>query len=123
MEAIGTPFKERGAFTDEAIAVMRTLWRDEDPRFHGSYSRFEGMKFSPKPVQQPIPVVIGGVSRAAIRRAARLGDGWQPLGLTLDTLKEGMATLREDAAACGRDAAQIPVSIALSIAKSGRRFA
>lgn len=123
MEAMGTPFKERGAFTDEAIAVMRTLWRDEDPVFDGAYSRFDAMKFSPKPVQQPIPIVIGGVSRAAIRRAARLGDGWQPLGLTPEALKDGMATLREEAKACGRDPAQIPVSIALSIAPSGRRFA
>ena len=123
MEALGTPFKERGPYTDEAIAVMRTLWRDEDPTFDGAYSRFDGMKFSPKPVQQPIPIVIGGVSRAAIRRAARIGDGWQPLGLTPDALKEGMAALRDDAKKCGRDPAQIPVSIALSIAPAGRRFA
>src|SRR2546423_2203358 len=74
IEAMGTPFKERGAFTDEAITVMRTLWDEEDPRFDGRYSRFTGMKFSPKPIQKPsIPVVIGGVSRAAIRRAARVG--------------------------------------------------
>src|SRR5438552_7288190 len=60
MEAMGTPFKERGAFTDEAIAVMRALWSQDDPRFDGRYSRFAGMKFSPKPIQKPsIPVVIG----------------------------------------------------------------
>src|SRR5712692_10364219 len=59
MEAMGTPFKERGAFTDEAITVMRTLWNEEDPRFVGTYSRFAGMKFSPKPLQKPsIPLVI-----------------------------------------------------------------
>src|SRR5712691_5903572 len=63
MEAMGTPFKARGAFTDEAITVLRTLWNEEDPRFVGTYSRFAGMKFSPKPLQKPIPVVIGGVSR------------------------------------------------------------
>src|SRR6185503_611368 len=74
MEAMGTPFKERGPFTDEAIAVMRALWTQEDPRFEGRYSRFAGMKFSPKPLQKPsIPVVIGGISPAAIHRAARLG--------------------------------------------------
>ena len=90
MEAMGTPFKQRGAFTDEAIAVMRTLWTEEDPRFDGKFSRFAGMKFSPKPVQKPsIPVVIGGVSPAAIRRAALLGDGWQPLGFSPDALRGG----------------------------------
>jgi probable F420-dependent oxidoreductase len=119
MEAMGSPFKERGAVTDEAIAVMRTLWSEEDPRFDGRYSRFAGMKFSPKPLQQPsIPIVIGGVSRAAIRRAARLGDGWHPLGLSPDALGQGIAMLREEARAAGRDLAKIPVSIALSLAAS-----
>src|SRR6267142_1834219 len=75
MESMGVPFKERGAFTDEAIDVMRTLWSQDLPRFDGRYSRFAGMPFSPKPVQKPIPIVIGGVSHAAIRRAARTGDG------------------------------------------------
>ncbi len=121
MEAMGTPFKERGAFTDEAIALMRTLWREEDPRFDGKYSRFAGMKFSPKPLQKPIPIVIGGVSRAAIRRAARVGDGWQPLGLSPDALGQGMAALREEAQAAGRDVAKIPVSIAMSITASTPR--
>jgi probable F420-dependent oxidoreductase len=122
MQAMGTPFKERGAFTDEAIAVMRALWTQEPPSFDGRYSQFAGMPFSPKPVQKPfIPLVIGGVSRAAIRRAARLGDGWQPLGLTPEALEEGMALLREEARACGRDAAAIPVSLALSITASTPR--
>jgi probable F420-dependent oxidoreductase len=121
MEAMGTPFKERGAFTDEAIAVMRTLWTEEDPRFMGKYSRFAGMKFSPKPIQKPIPLVIGGVSRAAIRRAARLGDGWHPLGLSPDALRQGLVALREELRACGRDPAQVPVSIAMSIMGSTPR--
>jgi len=122
MHAMGTSFAERGAFSDEAIAVMRTLWSDEDPRFDGKYSRFAGMKFAPKPLQKPsIPIVIGGVSRAAIRRAARLGDGWQPLGLSPDALGQGMAVLRDELQACGRDAAQVPVSIAMSLAASTSR--
>ncbi len=122
MEAMGSSFKERGAFTDEAIAVMRALWTEDDPRFEGRYSRFAGMKFSPKPLQKPsIPVVIGGVSRAAIRRAARLGDGWQPLGLSPEALGPAIASLRQEARACGRDVAKIPVSIAMSLAASTPR--
>ena len=123
MQAMGTPFPERGAYTDEAIAVMRALWAAEEPRFAGKYYRFEGMKFSPRPLQTPsIPLVIGGVSRAAIRRAARLGDGWQPLGLSPEALRQGIVALRDEARACGRDAAKIPVSIAMTLAaaRAGR---
>jgi len=125
MRTMGSPFTERGAFTDEAIAVMRALWTQAEPSFDGKYSRFAGMKFSPKPLQKPsIPVVIGGVSRAAIRRAARLGDGWQPLGLSPEALGQGIALLREEARAHGRDISKIPVSIAMSLGVStSRRYA
>jgi len=66
--------------------------------------------------------VIGGVSRPAIRRAARLGDGWQPLGMSPETLGQGIATLREEARAADRDAGTIPISIAMSLAaaRAGR---
>jgi probable F420-dependent oxidoreductase len=120
--AMGSQFAERGAFSDEAIAVMRTLWREEDPSFDGNYWQFEGMKFSPKPLQKPsIPIVIGGISRAAIHRASRMGDGWQPLGLSPEALAESIAALREDARSHGRDAAEIPVSITLGIGAPGAR--
>ena len=121
-EAMGSPFADRGRLSDEAIKVMRTLWTEEDPTFDGEYSHFEGMKFSPKPIQKPsIPIVIGGISRAAIHRAAYLGDGWQPLGLSPEALGEGIAALREKAESHGRDLAQIPVSIALGIGAPGAR--
>ena len=123
IRAMGGPYAERGAFTDEAIAVMRALWTQDEPKFDGKYSRFDGMKFSPKPLQKPaIPIVIGGVSRPAIRRAARLGDGWQPLGMSPEALGQGIATLREEARAAGRDAGKVPVSIAMSLAaaRTGR---
>ncbi|HEU5194985.1 MAG TPA: LLM class F420-dependent oxidoreductase [Methylomirabilota bacterium] len=120
MEAMGTPFKQRGAFTDEAIAVMRELWTSETPRFDGRFSHFAGMPFSPKPVQRPIPITIGGASPAAIRRAARSGDGWQPLGLSPDALATAMGTLREEARACGRDAGAIPVAIAMTLGAGAR---
>ena len=118
--AMGAPFAERGAYTDEAIAVMRTLWSEEDPKFEGKFWRFSGMKFSPKPLQKPIPVIIGGISRAAIRRAVRLGDGWHPLGLSPEALGQAMATLRDEARANGRDPARIPVSIAMTLGASTR---
>jgi probable F420-dependent oxidoreductase len=124
--AMGSVFKERGAFSDEAIAVMRALWTQEDPKFDGKYVHFSGMKFSPRPLQKPsIPLVIGGVSRAAVRRAARLGDGWQPLGLAPEALGAEIAWLHEEALGYGRKLSQIPVSIALGLEapETRRRYA
>ncbi len=114
MEAMGVPFAERGAFTDEAIAVMKELWSQEDPSFQGRFSSFSGMKFSPKPVQQPtIPLVIGGTSRAAIRRAARAGNGWHPTAMPPEELSQAMRYLQERTSAAGRDPSEVPVSISI----------
>lgn len=113
---MGSPFAERGAITDEAIAVMKTLWTQDDPQFEGRYHRFSGMKFSPKPLQRPhIPLLIGGVSHAAIRRAARIGNGWHPNGLAPQELAQKMDELRVQARAVGRDASEIPISVRLDM--------
>jgi probable F420-dependent oxidoreductase len=115
-EALGSRYAERGAITDEAIAIMKELWTQEDPRFAGKYYRFSDMPFSPKPLQKPhIPVLIGGNSPAAIRRAVRLGNGWHPFAISLETLLEGMHSLREYAQQAGRDMAEIPVSVSLPL--------
>ena len=124
MEAMGSTFKERGAITDESIAVMRALWSQDEPRFDGRYYRFAGMPFSPTPAKRHIPLVIGGVSAAAIRRAARLGDGWQPLGLSPEALQHGVEQLHAGIKAYGRQIEDVPVSLALSLTESRpRRFA
>ena len=73
------PFAERGAVTDEYIAAFRALWGDEAPSMAGKYVRFDDLIFEPKPLHQPrLPVWIGGEGAVAIRRAARMGDGWYP---------------------------------------------
>src|SRR5437667_340925 len=70
------PFAERGAITDEYIEVFRALWNEELPEFHGTYIQFPPLGAHPRPVQKPsIPIIVGGHTRPAIRRAARLGDG------------------------------------------------
>jgi probable F420-dependent oxidoreductase len=121
-EAMGSPYAERGAITDEAIAVMKELWTKEDPSFAGKYSRFSGMPFSPKPLQQPhIPILIGGNSQAAIRRAVRLGNGWHPLATTPQTIRQGLAYLQAHAQAAGRDIAEIPVPLSIPLGPSGAR--
>ena len=80
MDAIGAPpFKERGKVTDEYLRIFKELWTKDNPKYHGEYANFENIHFKPKPVQKPHPPLwIGGESKAALRRTARLGDGWFP---------------------------------------------
>jgi probable F420-dependent oxidoreductase len=114
--ALGSVYAERGAITDEAIAIMQALWTQAVPSHQGRLYRFSGMPFAPKPVQKPhIPIVIGGVSRAAIRRAARVGNGWHPLAMPPEALRERIRYLAEQAQAAGRAIADIPVSISLPL--------
>jgi probable F420-dependent oxidoreductase len=76
MTAIGVPMAARGARADEYLAAMRSLWEDEAPAHHGRYADFEGVDAYPRPVQRPLPVVVGGHTELAFRRAARAADGW-----------------------------------------------
>ena len=116
LEAMGSPYAERGAISDEMLAVMIELWTKEDPVFDGKYTQFSGMKFTPKPVQKPhIPIIIGGTSRAAIRRAARVGAVWHPTALAPDALAEGMDYLKEQAIKAGRDPSEIGVSVSAAM--------
>jgi probable F420-dependent oxidoreductase len=114
--ALGSSYAERGAITDEAIAIMQALWTQAVPSHDGRLYRFSGMPFAPKPVQKPhIPIVIGGVSLAAMRRAARVGNGWHPLAMPPEVLRERMRYLAEQAQAAGRASVDIPVSISLPL--------
>ena len=114
IEAMGTAYADRGTMSDETIAILKTLWSEEEPSHQGKRYQFSGMKFSPKPLQKPhIPILIGGVSRAAIRRAARAGDGWHPTAMPPEELKAAMDYLAEEAQTAGRAVADIPVSISI----------
>ena len=82
-----TNFAERGAVMDEYLRVFKELWTKDDPEFHGKYVQVSSIGFQPKPVQRPHPPIrIGGHSGPALRRVARLGDGWMPIGLRPPTL-------------------------------------
>ena len=113
-----TPFAKRGAVTDEYIRAFRTLWSEEAPRFDGNWVKFDEVLFEPKPVQKPYPPIwVGGESGPALRRAARLGDAWYPIGSNnkhlLDTLpryRAGIARLRRFTAEAGRDPAKVALT-------------
>jgi len=75
-------FKQRGAVTDEYIELYKELWTKDQPSFQGEHYQISGSGFSPKPTQKPHPPIwIGGHTGPAIRRAAKYGDGWMPIGL------------------------------------------
>jgi probable F420-dependent oxidoreductase len=118
-QALGLPpFAERGAVTDEYILACKELWTKDNPRFDGGFVKFADILFDPKPVQKPHPPVwVGGESGPALRRTAKLGDGWYPIGTNpqhrLDSLKRlstGVERLRGLARGFGRDPAQIAIA-------------
>ena len=83
--AIGADFEHRGAVTDEFVAAMYTLWYADQPEHHGRFVDFGGVDAHPRPVQQPIPLVVGGHTPAAYRRAVATGHGWYGFALTPET--------------------------------------
>ncbi|MGA9277670.1 LLM class F420-dependent oxidoreductase [Ilumatobacter sp.] len=109
-DALGVPWERRGARNDEYIAAMRALWAGPHAEFHGEFVDFEPATCSPRPVQDNIPVLVGGDSDAAIRRAARLADGYFPGEGDIDRLKGLIERLRVAAEAEDRDPADIEVN-------------
>ena len=102
-EAIGLDFASRGRRVDEALDVCKRLWTDEVIEQHGEFFDFGPVMFEPKPVQKPHPpVIVGGESPPALRRAARAGDGWIGLDHTLDSIGDPIERLRQLRAEAGR---------------------
>ena len=115
---VTTPFADRGAVTDEYIDAFRVLWTEPAPRFDGRYTKFDGIVLEPKPVQRPHPPIwVGGEAGPALRRAARVGDAWYPIGSnnkhlldTLPRLSAGIARLRKAVGEAGRDPGAVGVA-------------
>jgi alkanesulfonate monooxygenase SsuD/methylene tetrahydromethanopterin reductase-like flavin-dependent oxidoreductase (luciferase family) len=120
------PFAERGEVTNEYLRAFIELWTKDEPEFDGKYVSFSGITFLPKPVQKPYPPIwIGGQSKPAIRRAARLGDCWHPVGaipaapLEPEELAENLVLLRDTAEQAGRDPSKIQVSVKAPLYDAG----
>ena len=109
---VTTPFAERGAVTDEYVAAFKTLWTEKKPVIDGKYVHYDRLLLEPKPMQKPHPPIwVGGESGPSLRRAARLGDAWYPIGTnnkapfdSLARYQAGVARLRQLTAQAGRDA-------------------
>ncbi len=95
-EALGIPFAERGHIANEYLDAMHVLWTDDAPSFQGRYVSFHDVLFEPRPLQKPHPPYwFGGNSHAALRRAARYGQGWFPWLITADELPALIAELKQ----------------------------
>lgn len=117
-DALGVPFKERGAMADEQLELVDLLWREERPRFAGRFYRFEAVGFAPKPLQKPrIPLWVGGEGARAQRRAGRYGDAWFPyfVRITPRALAARFDSVRRAAAEAGRDPEQVRLACCLPI--------
>jgi len=118
-ELLGSPpYEERGAVADEYLRAFKEMWTSDAPTFEGKYVNFSDLGFVPRPVQKPHPPIwVGGESPPALRRAARLGDGWFPIGTnplhpvgTVAQLADSISRLHGYAEDAGRDPAEIAIA-------------
>jgi probable F420-dependent oxidoreductase len=130
-QALGAAaFERRGAVSDEYLKIFKLLWTTSPASFAGEFYRFTDVQCLPHPVQKPHPPIwIGGHSHAALRRVARLGDGWHPVGANpavplrpaeLRTLLDELARLTE---AEGRDPGALTISYKAPVYDVGRPVA
>ncbi len=116
-DVLGVQFEERGKLADEYIEAFRRLWSASPASYHGKFCNFDDVKLTPEPVQgQRLPIWVGGESIGAMRRAARLGDSWIPIGAnpsrplgTLDDLKKAVHRFKTYVREAGRSEDQVGV--------------
>ncbi len=102
-DAIGVPFRERGARTDDAVGALRALWSQDRASYDGRFTQFRDCIARPQPVHGTIPIHVGGHTEVAARRAGRLGDGFFPASGTHEQLRASFDLVRSTAIDHGRD--------------------
>jgi probable F420-dependent oxidoreductase len=117
---LGAPFEQRGRWSDEAIAVMRTCWRDERSEFHGEFFDFDALGVYPKPPRGDIPIWVGGHTPSALRRTARLADGWHAAFTPLEDIAPARRRLEEECRTAGRASSALTISVRMGLASKGK---
>ena len=112
--ALGAPFEERGAVTDDYLAAMRAIWTEPKPSYKGRFASFANIQAHPQPAQRPLPIVIGGRTAAAFRRAVQHGNGWYGFGLDVEKTKQALDGLRAAATQTSRPAYLGPLEISIT---------
>jgi probable F420-dependent oxidoreductase len=111
--ATGVPFADRALRTREYIELMKELWTADEPGYTGKTFSVAGVRFNPKPVQKPHPpIVVGGTSELAIKRAVRYGDGWYAVARSMD---EASGLIDQLTAQCRAAQRTRPVEVTLSL--------
>jgi probable F420-dependent oxidoreductase len=113
-ETLGVPFEQRGRRMNEMIPLLRRLWSGEMVEHRGDHFEIGPLQMSPAPAS-PVPVYVGGLSRAALRRAATLGDGWIGTGQTPDEVPRYIETLRAFRKQAGRESEPMEVIVPLVV--------
>ncbi len=110
--ALGVPMAERGSRTNETIDILKALWTQDTPGYAGRHFQFSNIKFVPQPTQKPRPpILVGGMTKGALQRVARRGDGWIALGKGPEDLKAPLDTLRELTTKAGRKLEDLHLSM------------
>jgi probable F420-dependent oxidoreductase len=110
--AVGVPWERRAARTREYLRAMQVLWSDDETEFRGEFVSFPQARSYPKPVQKPHPpILFGGESEPALRRAGEVGDGWFGVNVTVEDARRNVERIRAHARAAGRGKARLHFSV------------
>lgn len=115
IEMFAVPYERRGAWSDEAIRVMRACWAGERVEHRGEFWRFPPFAALPRPARGTIPIWIGGHTPRALRRVAELGDGWHAAFASAEKMKAGIADLETACRTAGRDPKSLVLSARLGL--------
>jgi probable F420-dependent oxidoreductase len=115
IELLGAPYARRGAWSDEAIRVMRACWTEDRAAFAGEFFRFDPVGARPHPANGTIPIWIGGHTDRAFRRVVELGDGWHAAFPRRSDMAEALTRLRTACAKAGRDPRTLTISARMGL--------
>ncbi|MGA3406464.1 MAG: LLM class F420-dependent oxidoreductase [Candidatus Bathyarchaeia archaeon] len=116
-DATGASMKARGKRADEFIGVLKAIWTTDPAEFHGKYFQLPKSIIQPKPVQKPHPpIYLAAFAPGAMKRTARLADGWMPVGMTVDQLKSASTQLKNMVKDAGRNPADVKVIVRYNLA-------
>jgi probable F420-dependent oxidoreductase len=110
-EVLGMPWDQRGKRSDEQLEIFNALFTEENPSYDGEFYQFPAVGFEPKPIQDPVPVWVGGASGAAFRRTAKFGHGFHAAFQPLDIVAQEWADVRAACEVEGRDPDEITLSL------------